>query len=82
MFPDKDVPPEQRVLKGFNWRFMSRPLKKDDVFRNVDEKMYEQSKEQSREQIQKPTEKPVIVPETMPAKVAPKLLDAKDPKVK
>ena len=35
MFPDKDVPAEQRILKGFNWRLASRPLNKDDVFRKA-----------------------------------------------
>ena len=37
MFPDKDVPADQRILKGFNWRFSSRPLHKNDVFRNPDD---------------------------------------------
>ena len=37
MFPDKDVPADQRILKGFNWRLTSRPMNKDDVFRNPDE---------------------------------------------
>jgi len=37
MFPDKDVPADQRILKGFKWRFASRPLHKDDVFRNPDD---------------------------------------------
>jgi lipopolysaccharide export system protein LptA len=37
MFPDKDVPADQRILKGFKWRFSSRPLHKDDVFRNPDD---------------------------------------------
>ena len=37
MFPDKDVPADQRILKGFKWRFSSRPLNKDDVFRNPDD---------------------------------------------
>jgi len=36
MFPDKDVPEDQRILKGFNWRLPSRPLNKDDIFRTVD----------------------------------------------
>jgi len=36
MFPDKDVPADQRILKGFNWRLISRPLDKDDVFRKVE----------------------------------------------
>lgn len=34
MFPDRDVPDDQRLLKGFNWRLHSRPLNKDDIFRN------------------------------------------------
>ena len=38
MFPEKDVPEDQRMLKGFNWRFLSRPLNKDDIFRTVDTK--------------------------------------------
>jgi len=33
MFPDKDVPADQRLLKGFNWRLTSRPRHKDDIFR-------------------------------------------------
>jgi lipopolysaccharide export system protein LptA len=33
MFPDKDVPADQRLLKGFNWRSNVRPLNKDDIFR-------------------------------------------------
>jgi len=37
MFPDRDVPADQRILKGFNWRFLSRPMHKDDVFRNPDQ---------------------------------------------
>jgi len=37
MFPDRDVPADQRILKGFNWRFASRPLNRDDVFRNQDQ---------------------------------------------
>jgi lipopolysaccharide export system protein LptA len=36
MFPSKSVTPEQRKLKGFNWRFVARPLNKDDIFRKVD----------------------------------------------
>lgn len=38
MFPEEDVPEDQRVLKGFNWRFLSRPLNKDDIFRTEDVK--------------------------------------------
>lgn len=34
MFPDREVPADQRLLKGFNWRLNSRPNNKDDVFRN------------------------------------------------
>ncbi len=33
MFPQKDVPADQRLLKGFNWRYTSRPLHKNDIFR-------------------------------------------------
>jgi hypothetical protein len=36
MFPDKDVPGDQRILKGFNWRYTSRPRHKDDIFRKTD----------------------------------------------
>ena len=34
MFPDKEVPADQRLLKGFNWRYISRPLHRNDIFRN------------------------------------------------
>jgi len=37
MFPDKEVPADQRQLKGFNWRFTSRPLHRDDIYRKSDE---------------------------------------------
>ncbi|MEI6060941.1 MAG: OstA-like protein [Bacteroidota bacterium] len=36
MFPDKDVPPDQRKLKGFNWRSLARPLNRNDIFRTSD----------------------------------------------
>ena len=36
MFPDREVPAEERLLKGFNWRLTSRPSDKDDIFRNPD----------------------------------------------
>jgi lipopolysaccharide export system protein LptA len=36
MFPDKDVPADQRLLKGFNWRSSSRPISKEDIFRPTD----------------------------------------------
>jgi lipopolysaccharide export system protein LptA len=36
MFPDKDVPGDQRILKGFNWRYTSRPRHKDDIFRKTE----------------------------------------------
>jgi len=36
MFPSKQLPAEQRILKGFNWRFTARPSNKDDVFRKVE----------------------------------------------
>lgn len=62
MFPDKDVPADQRMLKGFNWRLTSRPLHKDDIFRKSDEKLYEQLKEKSKEQIEEPQKEPVRLP--------------------
>jgi hypothetical protein len=43
MFPDREVPAEERLLKGFNWRLASRPLNKDDIFRSTD--LQPQSKE-------------------------------------
>jgi lipopolysaccharide export system protein LptA len=33
MFPDKEVPNDQRLLKGFGWHIKTRPLNKNDVFR-------------------------------------------------
>ena len=36
MFPSKQLTDDQRILKGFNWRFTARPLNKDDVFRKVE----------------------------------------------
>jgi hypothetical protein len=33
MFPDKEVPADQRLLKGFNWRALARPFNKEDIFR-------------------------------------------------
>jgi lipopolysaccharide export system protein LptA len=50
MFPNKDVPPEQRTLKGFNWRLASRPINKDDVFRIATEILTEPPKEQPKEE--------------------------------
>ncbi len=35
MFPDKDVPADQRTLRGFSWRDLIRPLNKDDIFRKT-----------------------------------------------
>jgi lipopolysaccharide export system protein LptA len=51
MFPDKDVPAEQRLLKGFNWRLTSRPRHKDDIFRTVVEKPIEQIQEPTKESV-------------------------------
>ena len=51
MFPDKDVPAEQRLLKGFNWRLTSRPRHKDDIFRTVVEKPIEQIQEPAKESV-------------------------------
>ena len=62
MFPDKDVPPEQRMLKGFNWRFTSRPLQKEDVLRNVDGKLYQEAKEKAKEAAKEPIIEPVKAP--------------------
>jgi lipopolysaccharide export system protein LptA len=53
MFPVKDVPAEQRMLKGFNWRLTSRPLHKDDIFRKVDEKLNEPVPEPAKEPVKK-----------------------------
>jgi len=33
MFPDKDVKDDQRLLKGFKWRMVTRPANKFDIFR-------------------------------------------------
>jgi len=35
MFPDKDVPIDQRKLKGFQWRSNSRPADRNDIFRDT-----------------------------------------------
>jgi lipopolysaccharide export system protein LptA len=56
MFPDKDVPADQRMLKGFNWRLTSRPRHKDDIFRKSDLQPVEQKKEQKKEQKEEPVE--------------------------
>ena len=32
MLPDKDVPADQRLLKGFSWRIKNRPANRDDIF--------------------------------------------------
>jgi len=53
MFPDKDVPADQRLLKGFNWRYTSRPRNKDDIFRKAENVTV------PPEQIQIPTEESV-----------------------
>jgi hypothetical protein len=45
MFPDKEVPADQRLLKGFNWRLTSRPRHKDDIFRTPDTKQDEPKKD-------------------------------------
>jgi len=55
MFPDKDVPADQRMLKGFNWRLTSRPRHKDDIFRKVEEKPIEQIPEPEKESIKETT---------------------------
>lgn len=44
MFPDKDVPEDQRLLKGFNWRITSRPMHKNDIFRKTEAKPDEAKK--------------------------------------
>jgi len=36
LFPEKEVPTDQRMLKGFNWRSVARPLSRDDIFRKPD----------------------------------------------
>ncbi len=33
MYPEKDLPPEGRILKGFSWRETLRPRSKYDIFR-------------------------------------------------
>jgi hypothetical protein len=38
MFPEKDVPQDQRLLKGFSWRLTSRPKDKNDIFRKPEQK--------------------------------------------
>jgi lipopolysaccharide export system protein LptA len=68
MFPDKDVPADQRILKGFNWRFTARPINKNDVLRIVNEK-----------QIDLIPEEPTKEPQKDPAK---DLLDIKKQSVK
>jgi len=59
MFPDKDVPADQRMLKGFNWRLTSRPYNKDDIFRRVKEKPVEQKPEPAKESIKGTIDKTV-----------------------
>lgn len=83
MFPDKDVPADQRMLKGFNWRFTSRPLEKDDVFRNTDEKLYEKARLQSRDQVTEPAKEPNKEPSVAPSQMPVKSMKAiKDQEVK
>ncbi len=55
MFPDKDVPADQRILKGFNWRFTSRPLNRLDVLRIVTEKEIEPTSDPTKEPEKNPT---------------------------
>jgi len=78
MFPDKDVPPEQRMLKGFNWRLEARPANKDDVFRiakeilkvpAVEEPKTDPSAEPSDEPKAAPLEEPKAEPPTEPLEV-------------
>ena len=66
MFPDKDVPADQRMLKGFNWRLPSRPLHKDDVFRKVVEKQADPAQEPAQEPASEPEK--VLVKEPTKAK--------------
>ena len=35
MYPDKDFPADQRLLKGFSWRLINRPMKKEDIFKKA-----------------------------------------------
>jgi lipopolysaccharide export system protein LptA len=51
MFPEKDVPADQRMLKGFSWRLTARPYNKDDIFRKVKEKPIEQIPEPAKESV-------------------------------
>jgi lipopolysaccharide export system protein LptA len=37
MLPNKDLPDDQKLLKGFNWRQTARPIGKDDIFRRADQ---------------------------------------------
>jgi lipopolysaccharide export system protein LptA len=83
MFPDKDVPPEQRMLKGFNWRFTSRPLQKEDVLRNVDEQLYQEARDKAKEENKEPTIEPVKVSAKDQQKVPGKVIKpAKDQDIK
>lgn len=74
MFPDKDVPADQRMLKGFNWRSASRPLHKDDIFKKSDEKLYEQLNGKAKEQTVEPEKEPGREPAKMPIKSPPREL--------
>lgn len=48
MFPDKDVPADQRILKGFSWRSDVRPLNRLDVLRTVIKKQPEATTEPAK----------------------------------
>jgi len=37
MFPEKDIAADQRILKGFKWLSMHRPLSWPDIFRKIEE---------------------------------------------
>ncbi len=49
MFPDKDIPVEERMLKGFSWRDILRPMHKDDIFRKPDLQLLPPEKETEKE---------------------------------
>lgn len=49
MFPDRDVPSDQRKLKGFNWRFSIRPKDKADIFRKTEPVAETPVKEENQE---------------------------------
>jgi len=56
LFPEKDVPADQRMLKGFNWRLTSRPRHKDDIFRKIDPKLTEPTLEPAKKTDTKETD--------------------------